>query len=88
MFTRKYILETRISGAIIKTGVLLILSTAILLAETRVNVTCSGYFSFVIKGCIVFAINMLLFVVYSLLTNFRGFTSIIRLVKSRVFHGG
>lgn len=88
VFTRKYILETRISDAIIKTGVLLILSTAILLAETRVNVTCSGYFSFVIKGCIVFAINMLLFVVYSLLTNFRGFTSIIRLVKSRVFHGG
>lgn len=88
VFTRKYILKTRIRGAIIKAGVLLILSTVIMLAETRVNITCNSYFTFVIKGCIVFGLNILLFVLYSLLTNYRGFTSMLRLVKNRVFHRG
>ena len=88
VFTRKHILKTRIRDAIIKTGVLLIISTVILLSETSLDITCSGYFAFVIKGCVIFGLNMLLFVAYSMLTNYRGFSSMLRLVKKKVLHRG
>ena len=88
VFTRKYILKTKIRSALIKTGVLLALATVILLAEARVNITCSSYFSFILKGCIVFGLNILLFVAYSLLTNPHGFKSMLRMVKSRLLHRG
>ena len=86
IFTRKYILKTSIKIALIKTGALLILSTVVLLAETRINIECSSYYLFVSKGCIVFGLNILLFVFYSLVTNYRGFISILRMVRSKVFH--
>lgn len=86
IFTRKYILKTVISKAILKTGILLILATALLLIGLNIDISCSSYFGFVLKGCIVFGLNMLLFIAYSALTNFRGFTSLFMIVKNKAFH--
>ena len=86
IFTRKYILKTGVGKAILKTGGLLVSVTVLLLFEFNFNILCSSYFDFVLKGCIVFGVNMLLFVAYSALTNLRGFTSMFMMVKNKVFH--
>lgn len=85
IFTRKYILKTGIGKAILKTGGLLILVTVLLLFESNTDISCSSYFDFLLKGCIVFGVNMLLFIAYSALTNLQGFTSILIMVKNKVF---
>lgn len=86
IFTRKHILKTAISKAILKTGILLILSTALLLFESNIGISSSSYVDFIFKGCIVFELNMLLFVAYFALTNIRGFTSMLMIVNNKVFH--
>lgn len=86
IFTRKYVLNVSSRKALIKTVGLLFVSTVLLLLESRIGISCPGYVSFFMKGFAILSINMLLFVAYSFMTNKNGFSSILAIVKNRVFH--
>ena len=83
LFTRQKILFTSKQKAMLKVIALIILTTLLLIGESRLNMNCRNYFIFLIKGCGIFAFNMALFFIYSMLTNRAGFSRILELVKNR-----
>ena len=84
LFTRQNILFTSKQKAMLKVIALIIITTLLLIGETRLNLYCRNYFIFLIKGCGIFALNMAIFFIYSLLTNRAGFSRILELVKERL----
>ena len=86
IFTRKYILLTEKHKAVLQTVALIIISTVLLYFESRINTACDSYYTFIIKGCFIFALNILLFVVYSMITNFKGLSLIFGIIKRKVLH--
>lgn len=84
LFTRQKILFTSKQKAMLKVIALIIVATLLLIGESKLNMYCGNYFIFLIKGCGIFALNMAIFFIYSLLTNRAGFSRILELVKERL----
>ena len=85
VFTRKHILCTGSLRVVLRTIVLIIVSVCLLIVEAKLNLSCNNYYAFIMKGCGVFCLNMMLFVAYSIASNYKGFVLTMSAIRNRLF---
>ena len=86
LFTRKYVLLTEKRRAILRIIALIIISSFLLCLESRIDIMCDSYHNFFVKGCGIFTLNIMLFILFSMITNLKGISSVFQFVKKRVLN--